>query len=106
MSTPDTTKRGLAHRTGHIYGETTPSVTNIEVIGTLTQDYALNVHIEELDESFWFAAELIELIDHAPGTEIRLHGVPKRWTRSAVGSWLEELVTDRCEGQKPWWKFW
>jgi hypothetical protein len=77
MSTPDTTKRGLAHRTGHIYGETTPSVTNIEVIGTLTQDYALNVHIEELDESFWFAAELIELIDHAPGTEIRLHGVPK-----------------------------
>jgi hypothetical protein len=103
-STPETIGRGLAAQTGQVYGVTTPSVTNVEVIGTLTEtDCAFNVHFNDRNESFWFAAELLELLDHAPGTEIRLDGVPKKWTRLAAGTWVEETTSDT---RKSWWKFW
>jgi hypothetical protein len=62
-----------------------------------------NVHLEERNEAYWFAPHLIELIDHAPGTEIRLEAVDKRWTRTEDGAWHEESLVG---GKKPWWKFW
>lgn len=100
-STLETVERGLATQAGQVYGVTTPSVTNVEVIGSLTgTDCAFNVHFDDRNESFWFSAELLELIDHAPGLEIRLDGVPKKWVRSPDGAWVEETTA------KPWWKFW
>jgi|SRR5215213_2823528 len=105
-ATPLTEELGLAGAAGQVYGETTPSVTNVEVIGEIQEDYAINVFFEGRKESFWFAPELLEFIDHAPGTEITLHGVPKKWVRSSSGEW-DESDTDNSQGiNKPWWKFW
>src|SRR5262245_43978397 len=95
----------LAGATGQVLGHTTPSMMGVEVIGQLTSDFALNVHFNDLGRSFWFAPDLLELIDHAPGLEIRLYGVPKRWIRQADGSWAEESPTDSGRS-RPWWKFW
>jgi len=88
---------------GQVYGETTPSSTGVDVIGSPHDDYAINVHLEERDEAFWFASEVVEFQDHAPGTEIRLDGVDKRWTRTEDGGWHEESL---AQEKKPWWKFW
>jgi hypothetical protein len=86
---PETEAHGLAGLCGQVYGETTPSVTGVSVIGRVTRDYALNVHFEGRAETLWFAPELLEFVDHAPGTEVRLDGVAKKWTRSASGEWIE-----------------
>ena len=98
-STPVTEQLGIAGRIGQVCGETTPSVVEVEVIGTPTADYAINVSFESDQKSYWFASQLLELIDHAPGMEIGLKGSPNKWVRSASGEWVE-LPT------KPWWKFW
>ncbi len=103
-STPDTVARGLAGRVGQVSGETTPSVTGIPVIGTPASDYALHVDFDP-DEDLWFAPELLEFIDHAPGTTVQLDGVPKKWTRQEDGSWAEEPAPAR-ETTAPWWRFW
>jgi len=102
--TPATERAGVAGLVGQVYGETTPSLTNVEVIGELESDFALNVHFEQLPESLWLAPALLELVDHAPGTEIRLDGVNKRWTRTAEGEWVEEDLS--AASKKPWWKLW
>ncbi len=87
--TPETENAGLAGLTGNVYGHTTPSVTSVDVIGKLKDDFAINVHFDERDESYWFVPELLEFIDHAVGTEMTLGGVPKKWTRNADGGWDE-----------------
>ena len=99
-STPETEALGVAGQVGQVYGETTPSVTGVAVIGRLGGDYALNVHFEGRTDTLWFAPELLEFVDHAAGSEIRLDGVPKTWTRSASGEWVESSQ------KKPWWRFW
>jgi hypothetical protein len=104
-SMPLTVERGLAGLRGQVYGETTPSMTGVDVIGELHADFAVNVHLAEKGEAYWFAEELIEFLDHAPGTEICLEGVPKKWTRSASGEWIEERMEPPNE-RRPWWKFW
>lgn len=105
-STPLTQKLGLAGLTGQVFGETTPSSTNVEVIGEKREDYAINVFFESRDEGFWFSPELLELVDHAEGTEITLDGVSKKWTRTASGDWAESVTEDSQSQNKPWWKFW
>ena len=87
-----------------MFGETTPSVTGVDVVGSADRDYAINVHFEELGQTHWFAPGLLELVDHAPGTTITLDGVDKQWTRTADGAWVEESV--ESPKRKPWWKFW
>ena len=99
-STPETEARGIAGLRGQIYGETTPSVTGVQALGTLQSDYAINVSFEDRKESVWLAPELVEFVDHGPGTEITLEDVPKIWTRDATGEWIEKST------EKPWWKFW
>ena len=91
-ATPETQRLGLAGLVGNVAGFTTPSVTGVEVIGTVTDDFALNVLFEERNEAFWFAPDLLEFIDHAPGTEIRLDDIPKKWVRSASGEWEETTL--------------
>lgn len=80
---------GVAGLTGQVYGETTPSVTKVDVIGGISDDYAINVHFEERHESLWFAPDLLELVDHAAGTTITLKGIDKKWTRTESGDWQE-----------------
>ena len=98
-SAPITEERGLAGLSGDVRGETTPSVTGVEVIGQPKTDYAVNVFFESQEKAYWFASDLLEFVDHAPGTEITLKGVPKKWVRSESGEWIEQA-------QKPWWRFW
>jgi hypothetical protein len=93
---------------GQVYGWTTPSQTGVEVIGDLKDDYAVNVFFAELKEDRWFAPELIEFIDYAPGTQFTVGRIPKTWTRTETGEWVEIEIgsaPDESEG-RPWWKFW
>jgi hypothetical protein len=69
-TTPLTTALGLSGLTGAVYGETTASVTGVEVVGEVADDYAIDVQLDGRDGSIWFAPELLEFVDHAPGTEI------------------------------------
>lgn len=88
-STPETQAAGLAGLMGTVYGVTTPSILGVEVIGTPADDLALSVYFEDSGEELWFAPDLLEVMDHAAGTEIRLDGVAKRWVRTSDGKWLE-----------------
>lgn len=84
-----TEARGLVGKTGTVYGQTIPSVTNPTIIGTPNKDYAVSVNIDELDEQFWLPEHLLEFIDHGAGATITLDGVDKTWTRNADGTWTE-----------------
>jgi hypothetical protein len=99
-SNQDTQALGVASQVGQVYGETTPSISGVKVIGQLAGDYALNVHFEGRTDTLWFAPEMLEFVDHAAGTEIRLGGVPRKWTRNESGEWIE------TRDKKPWWRFW
>jgi hypothetical protein len=76
-STPETEARCLAGLVGVVYGETTPSVTGVGVIGELATDYAIVVHFEEHGD-VWFTPELLEFADNEPGSEPRLVEAPKK----------------------------
>jgi hypothetical protein len=88
-STPLTRKLGFADLLGNVHGQTKPSFTGIDVIGEAEADYAMQVFFEERREEFWFAPSLVELLDHAPGTEISFKGTAKKWLRSASDEWEE-----------------
>jgi hypothetical protein len=93
-STPLTQQLGYADRAGSVCGETTPSVTGVEVIGDVTQDFAINVVFED-DEpkgGIWFAPQLVEFVDHAPGTEIRIGDT--HLVRRADGEWDKIRTSD------------
>jgi len=102
-STPETEAAGVSGLRGQVYGLTKPSVTGVTVVGSSTSDFAVNVYFKERDDSFWFAPAVVDLVDHGPGTEVRIAGVAKKWTRTEEGEWREEaLQPDR----RPWWAFW
>ena len=96
-STPETEALGVSGLIGHVYGETTPSVTSVAVIGTATGDYAINVHFESRPDTLWFAPELVILVDHGTGTELRIGNTS--FVRSPDGAWSRSR-------KRPWWKFW
>jgi hypothetical protein len=101
-SSPETDKMGLTGKVGKVYGETTPSVMDFEIIGSPKRDYALNVYFEDLKESFWFDEELLEQLDNAVGSTITLDGINKQWTKDENGMWNEENI----DLKKKWWEFW
>jgi hypothetical protein len=70
--TPETEALGVAGRVGQVHGYTAPSVTGVVVIGDDGGDYAIAVFLEGSAEATWFAPRLLEFVDHAPGTEIRV----------------------------------
>ena len=102
VETPLTTGLGLAGLVGQVYGETTPSVTRVEVVGEAGGDYAVAVQFDGKPESIWFAPQLLEFIDHAPGTEVVVGN--KRIVRSASGEWVEDQP--QSKPSRPWWRFW
>jgi hypothetical protein len=89
LRSPETEHLGVAELIGNVYGETTPSVTAVKVIGELKSDYALNVYFDSLDASYWFAPHMLEFVNHAPGTEIHVHGSPFKSVRQRDGSWKD-----------------
>ena len=86
-STPDTKAAGIAGLVGDIRGMTTPSEIPVHVIGQISEDVAFNVFSECRGEGFWFSPDLLEFVDHAPGTVIGLKGAAKRWVRTESGEW-------------------
>jgi hypothetical protein len=102
IDTHETQAVSLAGVHGTVSGFTTPSVTGVEVIGRPNDDYAVAVMIEARnDETYWFAEDLLEFLDHAPGTEVWVSGAPFKEIRNADGSWRRAPIS-----RKPWWKFW
>ena len=99
-SSQETDKLGLSGKIGQVSGETTPSVTGVDVIGHTEEDFAFNVNIEELDAQHWFAPYLLEFIDHAEGTTLQVGNI--KAVRQSDGSWLETNITQK----KKWWHFW
>ena len=90
--TPVTEQAGVGGLAGNVRGETTPSVTNVDVIGELKEDFALHVFFEDRNEGLWFVPELLDFVGHAPGSEITIKGVDKRWIRRKDGEWDEETT--------------
>jgi hypothetical protein len=86
-ATNDTTASGHAGKAGVCYGFTTPSVTGVDVIGSSDLDRAYNVGFEEGVDA-WFAPDLVEIIDHAPGTEITVGN--EHLVRDAEGNWHKQ----------------
>lgn len=78
---------GIAGQIGIVYGFTTPSQTGVEVVGDLGDDYAIGVMIEGRSNALWFAAELLEFLDHQPGTTVEVGNV--RLIRDERGEWHE-----------------
>jgi len=101
-NSPLTNGKGLAGKVGEVYGQTTPSIMGIEVIGKPEGDIAVNVYFDDLKFSYWFAVDLLEKIDDGQGTVITLDGIAKKWTKAENGQWLEETT----KLAKKWWEFW
>ena len=89
LRTPETERLRIAEKIGNVYGETTPSETKVTVIGELTSDYALNVYFDFIDAGYWFAPHMLEFVNHAPGTEIHIHGSPFKSVHQRDGSWKQ-----------------
>jgi hypothetical protein len=82
-----TESKGIAGQTGIVHGETTPSVTGVEVIGSASEDYAIAVMVEGHSQALWFAANLLEFVDHQPGTTMKIAG--RTLIRDEHGEWKE-----------------
>ena len=85
----ETEALGLSGKFGSVSGFTTPSVTGVNVIGGVSVDYALGVILENRKETYWFAPDLLEFVDQAPGTEMWIAGAPTKSVRSERGEWLQ-----------------
>ena len=105
-ATPLTREKDLADKIGEVYGQTTPSMMDFEIIGTPKDDFAVNVYFDDLKTSFWFDADLLEIIDDGQGTVITLNGVDKKWTKGQNGQWIEENTKPTSLTSKKWWEFW
>jgi hypothetical protein len=112
-STAETEQAGVAGKSGTVSGFTTPSMTAISAIGSPLDDYALAVMFDDGPvKGAWFAEDLVEFIDHAAGTEIRIGNI--KAVRTAEGGWIETRLDgtppgsqpDARQDAKPWWKFW
>ena len=87
LAAASTESKGVAGQIGFVYGFTTPSQTGVEVVGDSTDDYAIAVMIESKDNALWFAPNLLEFLDHQPGTTMEIGS--RRLIRDADGQWHE-----------------
>lgn len=104
LASSATEAAGIAGRVGQVYGVTTPSHTDVSVLGSLSRDHAINVYFEDSGADYWLPEESVELLDHAPGTTITLDGIDKAWVRQADGSWAETRPERQMKA--PWWRRW
>ena len=85
--TSATRAAGVSGLVGQVHGFTTPSVTGIDVIGDLKEDYAIGVYFEEVGKALFFVPDLLEFIDHSAGTDVKIDGT--EWIRTEDGDWEE-----------------
>ena len=71
-TTKETVDSHVAGKIGRVYGETIPSSSGVEGVIGEHNDYAVSVHIEDLDEEFWFAQDLLEYLDKGEGTVVKI----------------------------------
>lgn len=86
---PETEAAGIAGRQGVVHGITTVSVTAVEVIGDPIEDTAVAVSFEGGADAIWFSPNLVELVDHNPGTTLTFAGSSTALKREASGEWRE-----------------
>jgi len=100
--TDETRRGGWAGLTGDCWGVTTPSITEVEVIGG-PADQAFHVHFDsDTIADAWFHPDLVEYVDHAPGAEITIGG--DRWLREPTGEWRPMKVSASPQPHRRWWK--
>lgn len=85
--TEKTENLGIAGQMGIVNGQTTPSVTGVEVIGKPSQDLALAVTLEVQTKQLWFAEEVLEFVDHGAGTTVEVAG--RKLIRDEHGRWRD-----------------
>jgi hypothetical protein len=102
-SSPETEKSDTAEKIGEIYGETTPSVTGVDVIGNLKRDYAVNVYFKDTKTSLWFDEDLLEVINSGEDSIMTLGD--KSFIKTKSGDWIPHK-TNRSVSTKKWWQFW
>lgn len=97
VDNPATRSSGHARREGLCYGFTTPSITDVEVIGNTDGDIAFSVSIDGMEPGEnWFGPDSVEVIDHSPGLVI---GVGENeFIRTEQGGW-ERLAANRDVGR-------
>ncbi|HET9028560.1 MAG TPA: hypothetical protein VFN49_00150, partial [Candidatus Aquilonibacter sp.] len=64
---PETIAIGLANAQGTCFGQSVPSSSGVDMIGTSENDFALNVSVEGKGE-YWLADQLVEKVRHEPAT--------------------------------------
>lgn len=81
-ATEETQAAGIAGLVGIVYGDTIPSKSGQDVLLTPAIDYAVGVHLDELDRTVFLPRDVLEFIDHGLGRELRLK------TRQGWASWV------------------
>ena len=95
LPTLATETAGISGLLGCIYGETRPSVTEVSVIGELSDDYAVNVFVEKLNKDFWLDPSLVEFVELGAG-EISINGSDEKFVRQSDGSWIKAASTPKA----------
>ena len=94
---------GHAGRVGECLGMTTPSVTEVEVVGDLGDDVAINVHFEAEDiPDAWFAPELLALVEHPRGSRAVVGD--QAFVMDASGDWRAENDVSAEPARRGWFK--
>ena len=86
-ASPETDRLKLTGKIGSYYGFTTPSVTGVDVIGDLGEDFAASVFFEDTGDQLWFADSVLEFLDHDPSLEGTIGG--RRMFYTSDGRWQE-----------------
>src|SRR5687767_5584923 len=89
LTSADTEAAGVSGRVGIVMGFTTPSLGFVAepIIGIVVDDSAIAVMLDGEETSRWFGTDLVEFVDHGPGTTIRVGDVELE--READGSWTK-----------------
>ena len=92
---------GVALKEGVCVGFTTPSVSNIEIIGDIEIDYAICVELKDNSEIIWATQNLLEFIGYGEGQVMEIGNI--RVTRRSDGNWKEEII-DASKENSNWIK--
>jgi len=87
----ETVEHGSADQLGAVLGESIPSGTGLDygpVVGGTAEDFILFVKLDSGGEG-WFAASLVEFVDHQAGLVMALDGGPT-FHRLPDGTWQEQ----------------
>jgi hypothetical protein len=89
-TTPLTEAAGIAGHVGTVYGLTTPSLhlAGVEIIGEPRDDVALNFQFDDLGQGVWIGPDLVQYLDHGPGTTAQVGD--RTFIRTADGEWQPE----------------